>query len=326
MSVASARSVFLRVAVLLVAGCAGSGSPASTQLATSQGIAGAGMPITVAPRHALTSQTVHPTYATTSSLVFEADLKSQTVNVYKTGTLKSNPAPIVSFKTKSGCPDGLALDKAGTLYVADECNGNDVEEFPKGSTTEKTDITGISNPSGLIVDKNGTLYVSTYPASIEEFALGSTTPKQVISGQGLTDPFGLALDKSQNLYVADFGAKQVFEIKFGTTTVTALNLQGTVEPLGVAIDQKLGDLWEIDGSGNKINVYKLGSTSPYKTIAGHGFPYAASAQNSFRPNGTVVTSDITSNAVYAFKAGQYAPYATLTNGVGEPISLLIAKP
>jgi hypothetical protein len=42
--------------------------------------------------------------------------------------------------------------------------------------------------------------------------------------------------------------------------------------------------------------------------------------------GTVVTSDIDADAVYAFKSGSYTPHATLTNGVGEPISLLIAKP
>ena len=326
MYVASARRVFLAAAVLVIAGCAGSGNPASPSGLAPQVVAGAGTPFTVALRAPLTREAVQPAYPTTKSLVFEADYTTQSVNVYATSALKSNPAPIVTFKTKSGCPDGLALDKTGTLYVADECSGNDIEEFPKGSTTEKSAITGISNPSGLIVDKNGTLYVSTYPASIEEFAFGSTTPSKTISGQGLTDPFGLALDKSQNLYVADFGAKQVFEIKFGTTTVTSLNLHGMTEPVGVAIDQRIGDLWETDGQGNKINVYKLGQTSPYKTISGNGFPYAASAQNSFRPNGTVVTSDITADAVYAYKAGQYTPYATLKNGVGEPLSVLIAKP
>jgi hypothetical protein len=39
-----------------------------------------------------------------------------------------------------------------------------------------------------------------------------------------------------------------------------------------------------------------------------------------------VTSDITADAVYAFKSGSYTPYATLTNGVGEPNTVLLAKP
>lgn len=80
-----------------------------------------------------------------------------------------------------------------------------------------------------------------------------------------------------------------------------------------------------DGSGDKINVYASGVTTPFETIAGNGFPYAVSLENKGKPHGTVVTSDGNTKVVYAFKSGQYTPYATLTNGVAYPISLLITK-
>lgn len=317
-----ARACF-PIVLLLAAGCTSSGLTASS----AQRVAGAGAPVTAGfARDGASRATRRPAYPTKKSLLFEANLANQTVNIYQTSALKSNPAPIATFHTQSGCPDGLATDKKGTLYVADECNGNDIEEFPRGSTTEKTAITGISDPSGLAIDTHGTLYVSTYPASIEEFAYGSTSPSQIITGQGLTDPFGLALDANDNLYVADFGAGAVFEIPFGTTSVENLDLQGLDEPVGVAIDQKTKDLWVTNGSGNAIIVYKLGNTAPIQTIPGNGFPYGASAQNKGKPRGTVVTSDITADAVYAFKSGSYTPYATLTNGVGTPIAVLLAKP
>ena len=55
---------------------------------------------------------------------------------------------------RHGCPYGLLVDKMGTIYVADNCGGNDVEEYAKGSTTMTTSITnGISNPLGLAIDK-----------------------------------------------------------------------------------------------------------------------------------------------------------------------------
>ena len=83
------------------------------------------------------------------------------VNIYQTKNLASNPAPIASIAVSHGCPYGLAADKKGTLYVADNCGGNDVEEYAKGQTTLKTAITnGVSNPLGLAIDKSGTLYVS----------------------------------------------------------------------------------------------------------------------------------------------------------------------
>jgi serine/threonine-protein kinase len=260
-------------------------------------------------------------------LVFEGDQAQAAVNVYQTGALSKNPSPIAQIKVQTGCPYGLAMDKTGTLYVADNCAVGDVEEYPKGSTTKGITITdGISYPLGLAIDKKGTLYVSNYPAAITEYTYGSTTPSQTITGQGLTDPFGLALDKNDNLYICDFGAGKVFEIKYGTTTVTALGLTGISEPLGIAIGRETGDLWITDGAGNKIDVFKPGATTPFEQIVGNGDPYAISIENRGKPKATVVQSDVNSKAVYAYKKGQYTSYATLTNGISLPTGLLIAKP
>jgi serine/threonine-protein kinase len=268
-----------------------------------------------------------PNYAANASLVFEGDQEETAVNVYQTADLPNNPSPIASITVHEGCPYGLAADKEGTIYVADNCGGNDVEEYPKGSTTESVAITdGIDNPLGLAIDKKGTLYVSNYPGSITEYAHGSQTPSQTISGQGLEDPFGLALDKKGNLYICDFGADQVYEIKYGTTTVTETGLQDIEEPLGIAIDQKTGYIWVTDGAGDKVDVYKPGETTPFEQIAGHGDPYAISIENKGSPKGTVVESDLGTSSVYAYKKNQYTPYATLTNGVELPTGLLITKP
>jgi len=259
--------------------------------------------------------------------VFEGDQQEAAVNVYASGALQSNPAPIANFKVPVGCPYGMAMDKTGTLYVATNCGGNTVEKYPKGKTSPSGAITtGISNPLGLAIDTKGTLYVSNYPASITEYPFGKTSPSKTIAGQGLADPFGLALDSKGNLFVADFGAHQVFEIAHGTTTVKALNLQDLTEPLGVAVDQKNGDLWVTDGQGVKVNVYKAGSTTPSHTItAGYTFPYAIGI---YEATGSVVTSNINASpdAVYAYKPNTYSSYATLTNGVQLPTGLLWAKP
>jgi sugar lactone lactonase YvrE len=261
-------------------------------------------------------------------LVFEGDQEEEAVNIYQTADLASNPPPIASIHVAAGCPYGMATDKKGkTLYVVDNCGGNDVEEYAKGSTTLKTTITdGISNPLGAAIDKHGTLYVSNYPAAITEYAKGTNTPSKTITGGGLEDPFGLALDKSGNLYIADFGADAVFELPAGGSSVTNLNLEGLGEPIGLGIDEKTGYLWETGGEDNIINVYKLGGASPIETFTGNGDPYAVSIQEKAKPQGEVVESDASADAGYAYAPGSYTPYATLTNGVELPTGLLVVKP
>ncbi len=323
------RPALLVVALFAVAGCSGGGTSPSLS-SGSPGLSSyvhQGMPFAPAMHHAGLQRSVQPTYSTLGSLVFEGDQSEAQVNVYKTGKLPTNPAPIASIKVSAGCPYGLAADKTGTIYVADNCGGNDVELFAKGSTTMKSKITtGISNPLGLTIDASQNLYVSNYPASITVYHLGGTTPFETITGGGMADPFGVALDSSGNLYIADFGAHAVFEVKAGTTTVTNLNLTGLTEPLGVAVDKLHNYLWVTDGSGNAIDVYKLGQTSPFQVIAGSGFPYAISLENIGKPKDEVVSSDINHAEFFAYKPGTYTPYATETNGIKLPTGLLITHP
>jgi DNA-binding beta-propeller fold protein YncE len=319
------RALFV-AALFAVVGCSGGSSSPSLSSPSGSPFVHRGVPFAPASHHAV-AQSIRPTYSTLRSLVFEGDQDLASVNIYKTRKLTSNPAHYASIHVSHGCPYGIVADKSGTIYVADNCGGNDVELYAKGSTTLKSAITtGISNPLGLAMDSSQTLYVSNYPASITEYKYGTTTPYQTITGGGMTDPFGLALDSSQNLYIADFIAAKVFEVKAGTTTVIDLGLSDLTEPLGVAVDQSNGDLWVTDGSGNKVNVYPAGSTTPSHTITGFSFPYAISLENRGKPKGTVVVSDTTKKAVYAYKHGQYTPYATLTNGIELPTGLLITKP
>ena len=325
------RPITTVAALIAIAGCSGGAtSPSvSPDTATIASVVHRGVPfIPLIHRGVVLQRSAQPAYSTKTSLVFESDQDELAVNIYATAKLSSNPAPIAMIHVSTGCPYGVAIDKKGTIYVADNCGGNDVELYPKGSTTMKSSITdGISNPLGLAIGKNGTLFVSNYPASITEYAAGASTPKLTITGEGLTNPFGLAVDKNGNLYIADSGAGAVFELPAGSSSITNLNLSGLGEPVGVAIDPKTGYLWETGGADNIINVYDLSKgTSPIETIAGNDFPYAISDQNEGKPKGEVVTSDIETHDVYAFKPGKYAPYATLSNGVELPTGLLITKP
>lgn len=280
-------------------------------------------PRTARHSHAATAAS----YPANQSLLFEADVYNVEVNIYRTEKLKGNAAPVATFATETGYPFALAMDGHGTLYVADACNGSDVEEFAKGQTANPTVITnGISDPSGLAIDASNTLYVSNSPAAITEYAYGASSPEETITGDGLVDPDGLAVDKSGNLYIADPGAVQVFELPKGSGSVKALNLQDLEEPLDVAVDQKSGYLWVTDGALAQVNVYKLGSTSPSEEITSFSYPDAVAVQNAGKLKETAVVSDLDRHAIYAYKPLEYTPYATLTDGINGPIGLLMARP
>jgi sugar lactone lactonase YvrE len=271
---------------------------------------------------------VHTTYRTSATLVFVGDTSSE-VQIYPAKKLKKNPAPMATITDAIGCPYGLAMDKRGTLYVANECAPNSkysVTEYSKGETTHSVTITdGINYPAGLAVDKARTLYVSNSAyndASIAEYAAGATSPSKVITGSGLVAPWGLTLDAKQNLYVADYVAVQVYEIPKGTSKLEPLNLQGLSKPVGVAFDSS-GNLWVADLAGF-VNVYPPGGTSPSETLSyGYTTPFAISED----AHGTIVVANWQSpDVVYEYAPGQYSAEAALTKDIKTSTGVLIRKP
>jgi hypothetical protein len=100
-------------------------------------------------------------------------------------------------------------------------------------------------------------------------------------------------------------------------------LQDLMEPLQSAVDQKTGYLWVTDGSGDRVQIYKL--DHPVETITGQGFPYSVGILNHGTPLGETVYGDEGTDDVYVFKPNSYTPFATLTN-TGNATGLLLSKP
>jgi DNA-binding beta-propeller fold protein YncE len=326
----STRRALVVAALFTIAGCGG--TTGQNSLAPSGTTSSAVSRLTVptgaffpVPYHAPVQRSIHATYTTKKSLLFETDFSSRTVNIFLTTQLSTgDPSPIATItEPTGGCPYDMALDKKKTLYLADQCL-NQVEEYSKGSTTMKTAITeGLTAPTGLAIDKNGTLYVSLVETGeVQEFANGSTTPTKTVTG--MSDPFGISLDSKGNLYIPDFGCGCVWELPAGGSSVTNLGLQDLTEPLQSSVDEKTGYLWVTDGSGNRVQVYQLGSTTPVETIAGAGFPYTVSVQNGGGRKGETVYGDEGNSDVYVFEPNQYTPFATVTDA-GEPTGSLLVK-
>jgi len=262
-------------------------------------------------------------YPVNRSLIFEADESQDGINIYRTHDVPKNAFPIASIATYGG-PYGMAMDKAGTLYVA-QYYAWTVSEYPKGSTTAKTVISdGLHAPDGVAVDRHGTLFVSNNAGWISVYPYGATSPSMEISGGGMTHPAGIALDKNGNLFIADIGTQKVFEIIAGTNTVTQLQLADLNQPIGIAIDLRSGDTWVTNGNG--INIYPPGAQYPSRQITGLYDAYALSIQNNGRPKDAAVLADPNRGCVYFFAPGQYTTYTSFDNGMQQPVGVLIEKP
>ncbi len=336
MFVVFSRRALVLSAAFAVTACSG---PASTSVAPgNQTLANArashaapssqvvhkGVPFAIGSRR---STTLHAgsSYPTEHPLLFVSNQSNFAVGVYALKLIRHNRNPIAQLPSTSGCPYGIAEDKHGTIYVAQNCppNGNVVDVFPKGSTTPSGQITnGISSPLGAATDASGNLYISNYPAAITVYPPGATSPSETITGGGMVDPFGVAIDKHGNLFIADFGADQVFEVASGTTTPVPLNLQDMTEPLQLAFD-KAGNMWVTDGQGDRVQIYPPGSTTPSGTLTDTDFkfPYGIAIDG----KGDAFVSDVDTNSVYAFHPGAQAPFAVQTRGLNLPTALLAKK-
>jgi trimeric autotransporter adhesin len=190
-------------------------------------------------------------------------------------------------------PFGLAVDKSGTLYIADGLN-NRVRKVAGGVITTvagngTAGFTGdnaaatsaeLSNPTGVAVDSSGNLYIAdsgnnvirkVANGTITTFA-GNNSTGPGYSGDGasatgaqLNNPVGVAVDASGNVYIADAGNNAVRQVGGGNIITAAV---GFTHPDGVAIDSS-GNLYVADTVARRIVKYFGGV---YTTVAGTGQP------------------------------------------------------
>jgi len=159
-------------------------------------------------------------------------------------------APTLGPATSSelNTPEGVAVDSAGNVYIADTHN-SEVEKVTAagilsviaGNGTQGAPTLGpaasseLNRPQGLAVDPAGNLYIAdTYNNEVEKVTTAGIL--SVIAGTGtagaptlgpaasskLNSPQGLAVDPAGNLYIADTGNSEVEKVTpAGTLSVIA---------------------------------------------------------------------------------------------------------
>lgn len=193
-------------------------------------------------------------------------------------------------------PFSVAVDSAGTVYVADTNNAAIRKISPAGVVTTlaggngpgTTDGTGaaakFNEPRGIALDSGGNIYVADYenqmirkvtPAGVVTTLAGAPDVAGFVNGQGSSARFksvnGIAVDNAGNVYVADAGNRAIRKITPSGLVSTLVDGGATGrfgEPRGVVVDSS-GNVYVADYSAHVIHkvspsgvISKFAGTAP----------------------------------------------------------------
>lgn len=226
-------------------------------------------------------------------------------------------------------PSGLALDRAGSLYIADSQNQRVRKVTPSGSILTAAGGGGspLAMPVAVAVDSAGNLYLS------DSGTLRSCTPAGICTAlSGVVSAGDLAMDGGGNLYVADGSQLRQIDPHGQVQTVagdaylhaigdgapaTAAQLY---QPAAVALDPA-GNLFIADTGTQRVR--EAGAAGIIGTIAGTGVADAAAGDLhspmgvAASASGDVIVADTGNHRILRVSGGAVSTIAGIgTAGAG----------
>jgi DNA-binding beta-propeller fold protein YncE len=190
-------------------------------------------------------------------------------------------------------PEGLAVDSADNVYIADTGN-QAIKEWTTANNTVTTLVaSGLVYPSGVAVDSAGNVYIAdTFHSAIKEWVTAGNTVTMLVDSN-LSLPFGVAVDGVGNVYIADTYNSAIEEWIAASNTVTTLVASGLSLPFGVAVDGA-GNVYIADTLNNAIKKWTAANNTVTTLVAsGLNYPWGVVVDGS----DNVYIADYGNNAI-----------------------------
>ncbi|HTA55692.1 MAG TPA: hypothetical protein VK755_13185 [Candidatus Acidoferrales bacterium] len=249
-------------------------------------------------------------------VMFVADPQDNQILMYN--PTMPNPSPEGSITTGIDYPFGVAVDKKGTLYVANLLGGSpdigSITIYPKGKTSPSLTITtGMDNPYGIAVDSKGNIFAANLGnGQVVAYAAGKSSPYETITFPSGSQPLGVGVDGKDNIWVGSDSNNSVYEIPKGSSTPQNAGLSGLAGTINVAFGSK--DVMYVSNfATNNVQVYKYGTTSPSMTITDG---IAGPTLSGFTTSDWYFQDNQELNVV-GYKKNQSSPFSTIT-GIPDP--------
>jgi sugar lactone lactonase YvrE len=221
----------------------------------------------------------------------------------------ANPLTLVSSGLHE--PEGVAVDSAGNVYIADTGN-NAIKEYNASTQQLSTLVSGLSFPWGVAVDGAGNVFFSdTGDNAIDEYS-ASTKQVSTLVSSGLNFPFGVAVDGAGNVYIADPSTNAIDEYSASMKQLSTL-VSGLFAPRGVAVDGA-GNLFIADNGSQAIKENSASTKQVSTLVSGLNFPDGVAVDGA----GNVFFSEEHNGAIKEYSASTKQVSTLVSSGLLGP--------
>ncbi len=217
-------------------------------------------------------------------------------------------------------PNGVAVDGAGNLFIAD-ANNNRVVKVPASGGAQTTVGTGLNEPNGVAVDEAGNVFILNAGSSLV-VKVPASGGAQTTVGTGLKHPNGVAVDGAGNVFIMDIeavGNSRVVEVPANGGAQTTLPITGLVSPVGVAVDGA-GNLFVTDSFySHVVELPANGGAQTIVPITGLVSPYGVAVDGA----GNLFIADSSNNRVVKVPGNGGAQITVLATGLNDPVGVAV---